>query len=397
MVEAVLQVLQNEPSAYILAVAPSNTAADELCLRLAEAGTSRDVMRRVNWYQRALDTISPKLLPYSYQSSATGAFDLPAADVLCQPRVLVATCFTAGAIALAGVPAGHFSLILLDEAAQPTEPEARVPLMLATSSTTVVLCGDPRQLGPVVRSPLAARHQLGVGLMERLMTLPIYKERPSGRITKLINNYRSHSEILELSSRLFYGGELRSCADVLQVGSLSSWDMLPSENEFPLLFFGVDGKCERADEGSSLYNLAEATQIAQLIEALLAKEDLNVATNDFGVMAPYRKQVLVLRNVLRARKLGAINVGSVDDFQGKEKRIVLISTVISGDITGLVRKLGGGVQKLKCRMGRAGTLVMCGGQKAALEKGRRESHLVRTRTAMTGHDEKGENGTRQNG
>jgi hypothetical protein len=39
--------------------------------------------------------------------------------------------------------------------------------------------------------------------------------------------------------------------------------------------------------------------------------------------------VLKLRTLLRARNLGAINVGRVDDLQGQEKRIVIISTVLS--------------------------------------------------------------------
>ncbi len=34
-----------------------------------------------------------------------------------------------------------------------------------------------------------------------------------------------------------------------------------------------------------------------------------------GVIAPFRKQVLTLRQLLRGRGLGAIRVGSVDDFQ----------------------------------------------------------------------------------
>lgn len=41
-------------------------------------------------------------------------------------------------------------------------------------------------------------------------------------------------------------------------------------------------------------------------------------------------QVKKLRLLLRDRNLGAVRVGTVDDFQGQEARIIFISTVLSG-------------------------------------------------------------------
>lgn len=59
----------------------------------------------------------------------------------------------------------------------------------------LVLAGDPRQLGPVLRSPLAQKHGLGYSLLERLLTYnALYKKGPDGYnpqfITKLLRNYR---------------------------------------------------------------------------------------------------------------------------------------------------------------------------------------------------------------
>lgn len=58
-----------------------------------------------------------------------------------------------------------------------------------------MLAGDPRQLGPVLRSPLAQKHGLGYSLLERLLTYnTLYKKGPDGYnpqfITKLLRNYR---------------------------------------------------------------------------------------------------------------------------------------------------------------------------------------------------------------
>ncbi|CAN0124966.1 unnamed protein product, partial [Ectocarpus sp. 8 AP-2014] len=42
-----------------------------------------------------------------------------------------------------------------------------------------------------------------------------------------------------------------------------------------------------------------------------------------------RRQVLRLRKLLRDNNLGIVNVGQVEDFQGGEKKIVIISTTLS--------------------------------------------------------------------
>ncbi len=43
------------------------------------------------------------------------------------------------------------------------------------SSTSLVLAGDPKQLGPVVRSRLACNMALGKSLLERVMEWGIYQ------------------------------------------------------------------------------------------------------------------------------------------------------------------------------------------------------------------------------
>ncbi len=90
--------------------------------------------------------------------------------------------------------------MFVDEAGQATEPESLIPLGLLSESSgqvrasrvcvealvsqtaslasgfvpQIVLAGDPKQLGPVVKSKLAALFGLGVSLLERLMGMPLY-------------------------------------------------------------------------------------------------------------------------------------------------------------------------------------------------------------------------------
>ena len=47
------------------------------------------------------------------------------------------------------------------------------------------------------------------------------------------------------------------------------------------------------------------------------------------MIAPFRKQVAVIRTALRAVGLGAVRVGTHDDYQGQETRVLVISTTLS--------------------------------------------------------------------
>ena len=69
--------------------------------------------------------------------------------------------------------------------------------------------------------------------------------------------------------------------------------------------------------------------VRTLIQRLLACNDYGVGTNDIGVIAPYRKQVQKIRLLLRKENLGAVRVGTVDDYQGQEERVIIISTTLS--------------------------------------------------------------------
>ena len=59
-----------------------------------------------------------------------------------------------------GVPSGHFTHIMIDEAGHAEEPvciAAVVGLLGFGSSARLVLAGDPQQLGPIILSSLASR------------------------------------------------------------------------------------------------------------------------------------------------------------------------------------------------------------------------------------------------
>ncbi|XP_043944720.1 RNA helicase Mov10l1-like isoform X2 [Protopterus annectens] len=146
------------------------------------------------------------------------------------------------------------------------------------------------QLGPVVKSRLARVFGLNVSLLERLMMRPMYSRDETAYsicgsynpllVTKLVKNYRSHSALLSLPSRLFYHKELLVCADERVASSLHNWEKLPKKG-FPLIFHGL--------------------------------------------------RVEKIRILLRSVDLPEIKVGSVEEFQGREYLAIIISTVRSSE------------------------------------------------------------------
>jgi len=87
-------------------------------------------------------------------------------------RVVVSTCSEAGILQDLDVPVGHFSHIVIDDAAQGEEPLVMIPIMtFSNANTNIILAGDPHQLGPMIKSPTAARSGLGKSYFERLMLM----------------------------------------------------------------------------------------------------------------------------------------------------------------------------------------------------------------------------------
>ncbi|MBN3305229.1 M10L1 helicase, partial [Amia calva] len=334
LIEAILQIYHRLPSSRLLVCSPSNSAADLLCSRMHHSGFLQSgSLVRLNATCRLEESVPEEVRPYcrAGEDVRQAAFH----------RIIISTCSSAGMLYQLGLRVGHFSHVFIDEAGQATEPETLIPLgLLSEREGQIVLVGDPRQLGPVVKCRLASAFGLGVSLLERLMGLPLYS-RDEARfghstgynpllVTKLVCNYRSHEALLTLPSRLFYAGALCVGAEPAVVESLSDWSQLPRRG-FPLLFHGVRGREMREGKNPSWFNPAEAVQVMLYCCQLAKRLFRPVAPADIGIIAPYRKQVEKIRMLLQRVGLSEVRVGSVEEFQGQEFLVILISTVRSNE------------------------------------------------------------------
>ncbi|XP_047446737.1 putative helicase mov-10-B.2 [Mugil cephalus] len=343
LVEAIKQIEKSQASCHILACAPSNSATDLLCKKILEHVEGRKVHRM---YATSRD---PQLVPDELKACSNlegDCYVYEAKEKLMEYKIMVTTLLTAGRLISGGIPAGHFTHMFVDEAGHAVETECLIPLagLLDAESGQVVLAGDPKQLGPILRSPFALKYGIGVSLLERLMNdFSLYRKDNDqfnkSFVTKLLRNYRSHPAILKIPNELFYDGDLEVCADEILRNSFCGWEWLPKRN-FPVIFHGVIGVDDREASSPSYFNIAEVEVLMYYVKKLLEthgkKGQPTITPKDIGIIAPYRKQVQKIRKALdkvgkelKSKNMEPLKVGSVEEFQGQERMVILVSAVRS--------------------------------------------------------------------
>lgn len=165
VVEAVKQIYARTNS-NVLICTPSNNAANEIAKRLVADISTKDLFR-------VMASHFPfHLIPddvKKYVNYTNGIFYPPEILDLLKYRIIITTLVSAAKLINGGCPSGHFSYVFIDESGQATESETLIPIagilssksMKGNISGQIVLVGDPRQLGPVIQSPLAAKYGYG--------------------------------------------------------------------------------------------------------------------------------------------------------------------------------------------------------------------------------------------
>ncbi|XP_046583747.1 RNA helicase Mov10l1-like [Haliotis rubra] len=330
MVEAILQVFSQIPSSRIIASTPSNSAADLLAERLVASGLVKESdLVRLNAFNRSLENVPEVLEKYCRYGD-----DL---ELISRYRVVVCTCNSAGSLYMLGLKAGHFTHAFVDEAGQATEPECLISTgLVAGADGQIVLAGDPKQLGPVIMSKFSKMYGLEFSFLERLMERSLYMRNErlfadhggfdSMLVTMLVENYRSHPAILALPSRLFYFDQLEVVSDPALTHTLCDWDMLPRKNH-PVIFHGLRGEDMRETDSPSWFNPMETVQVVHYLQSLLNNRKYRLTVDDIGIITPYRKQVEKIRLMIDKLDVDMVKVGSVEEFQGQERKAIIISTV----------------------------------------------------------------------
>uniref|UniRef100_A0A7S1RDV7 RNA helicase n=1 Tax=Alexandrium catenella TaxID=2925 RepID=A0A7S1RDV7_ALECA len=328
LVNTVKAILDGQPSAKILVTAPSNSASDHICEMLSGRGVQQSEMLRLVAIMRDHRHFSDVVLNFTRTDSTTGCFKVPELNELQQHRVVVATCTCSAYIRsrMNQLSNCWFSHIFVDEAAQAMEAEAIVPLTLRQKTGRIFLAGDFKQLGPVVRSPAAIRFGLDVPLMERIVQ-SITTEH--SRVFTLLDTYRAHPSILKLYNKTVYADVLR-CKSPASSYDMEGWPECPRGEDgscHPMIFHHCNGQESRSKDSPSWQNVEEGNAVKNYLMRLLAWD---VEAKDIGIISPYHQQCQRLRNICLGENVD-VEVGTTEVFQGREKRVIIISTVRSRD------------------------------------------------------------------
>ena len=350
IVEGMINILKKFPKSRILACAPSNDAADLICLRLLEAQNifeSKKNLKKKKILRVVALMRDPKSIPDLIKKSCDakyvdGAFVLPKAEEILSYDIVVTTSSSAGYLVSMGLNE-EFTHIFVDEAGEAMIPEIMIPISLKSENTSIILAGDPKQLGPIIRSPVALEYGLDVSLIERLIQERLnglHKENPSLSdmlkvgIVHLVDNYRAHNKIMDIYSEIFYEGRLNCKTDPAEANKMLKWDKLRNPL-IPVLFQHVEGVEGRDQNSPSWFNQTEIDKVKEIILDILQKKLAN--SNDIGIISPYRKQCDKIKQMLHSLdqendklyQMNKIKVGTTELFQGDEREIMILTCVRS--------------------------------------------------------------------
>uniref|UniRef100_A0A8C5R894 Probable helicase with zinc finger domain n=1 Tax=Leptobrachium leishanense TaxID=445787 RepID=A0A8C5R894_9ANUR len=320
LAQAVKHILKQQDTSRVLICTHSNSAADlyikDYLHPYVETGNPQARPLRVYFRNRWVKTVHPVVHQYCLISSTHATFQMPQKEDILRHRVVVVTLSTSQYLCQLDLEPGFFTHMLLDEAAQAMECETIMPFALANKHTRVVLAGDHMQLSPFVYSEFARERNLHVSLLDRL-----YEHYPVDFPCRILlcENYRSHEAIINYTSELFYEGKLMASGKQ------------PAHKEFyPLTFFTARGEDVQEKNSTAFYNNAEVFEVVERVEELRRKWPVawgKLDDGSIGVVTPYADQVFRIRAELRKKRLSEVSVERVLNVQGKQFRVLFLSTV----------------------------------------------------------------------
>ena len=350
----------------VLLCSHTNSAVDNLLCKLLDLGFT-DFIR----LGRSLRVIKDRVHPYHVSKVLVPGKNIEQLEREMEaPRVVATTCL--GINHPLFLRRSEFDLVVIDEASQILQPICIGPLQFAKGP--FILVGDHYQLPPLQRSNQNRNHnntqngdmvelqEIHNGSMSNLsqesesLFRRLSVENPSALVS-LSKQYRMATAIMSLSNELFYGGTL-SCAtndvasqrldiSTIRLRELSGWRKAVRNPSFRIVFLDVRNsqnesptrnKQSRSSNESKRENMAEANIILESI-ILLTEGGLN--PEDITVLSMFRAQVSAIHELLKSRSISGetdiskVEVCTVDEYQGKDNKCIIVSFVRNNNSTSL--------------------------------------------------------------
>lgn len=246
----------------------------------------------------------------------------------------------------------NFDYIIVDEASKCNFNDLIVSL---SRTKKMVLIGDYLQLDPVPEErdveflDETQWNHIQLSNFSQLIR-PVVEEKfnqktdyqKSNSIGILKKQYRMSEEIFEIIESIYE--------------SIDGFGIIDGKKEFTnpnlkyknLLSIQCDGKeSERDLEDSSRYNLKEIEMVVEIMNYVLnLKKSSSINNiNKIGIISFYKRQSTLINNKIikikdELKKYGVkVEVGTVDNFQGREFDLVILSCVRTEEITSFIKQI----------------------------------------------------------
>lgn len=314
----------------VLVCAPSNSALDEIVLRVINNGVRDEsdhsynpkIVRIGVRAHHSIQAVSMDELVKRKKGSMEGAKERDGGDdslraVILEEAVIVFSTLSSSA---------HFSkwdrgfdVVIIDEAAQAVELATLVPL--ANGCKQVYLIGDPVQLPATVKSTTAVKFGYGRSMFERF-------QKAGYPVTMLKMQYRMHPEIRSFPSGEFYEDSLEDGPNIIEQ-TKRSWHEYRCFG--PFNFFDLHEGKEVNTPGGSWVNVDEVEFVFLLYHKLVSRYPELKSSHQFAIISPYRAQVALLKERFKSTfgvdSEKVVDITTVDGCQGREKDVAIFSCV----------------------------------------------------------------------
>ena len=208
----------------------------------------------------------------------------------------------------------HPKIVMVEEAAEVLE--SHVITSLCASVEQLILIGDHKQLQPKITCFDLEKYDLHVSLFERLAI----KGFP---IATLKVQHRMRPEIASIVRNHIYDKKLEDHETVFKYDHIKG----VGKDLYFIEHCEVEKTNPTGDQRSHA-NPFEADYVVSLTRHLLKQ---GYSPDEITILTMYSGQLFVIKQRMKRDEFGGIRVTAVDDFQGEENEIVIISLVRSNN------------------------------------------------------------------
>ena len=201
-------------------------------------------------------------------------------------------------------------ILIVEEAAEVLEPQLIATLTKHTQH--LILIGDHKQLRPKTNDyTIGHKYKLEISMFERL----VRNRFPHATLTV---QHRMRPEIAQIVSDHIYEKKLRDHEEIKSRDNIEGL-------KHNLFFINHDKEEELQDlDLKSHSNVHEASFLASLCKYLLQQE---YTAEQITVITPYVGQFFELRTQFKQKGISDVRITTIDNYQGEENDIILMSLV----------------------------------------------------------------------